>query len=359
MSLDVAIRHSLPALDIKVDFKSTGRLTAIFGPSGCGKTTVINILAGLVRPTSARIVIEGDVLTDTANGHWPPPHHRRIGYVFQDSRLLPHFTVQQNLRYGQWFTPQAKRYASETAVIDLLGLDTLLARRPSHLSGGERQRVAIGRALLQSPRLLLMDEPLASLDEARKHEILPYIERLRDEMKVPVIYVSHVFGEVTRLATDIILMSAGHVVSAGPVKDVLPSLSSASGDLAQEAGSLIDATVVGYDATDGLTTLRAALGNLKIAGEVAAPGRRLRLHIRAADVMLATAPPEGLSALNVLRGTVTTIGNGGPSVDVRLASGGETLSARITAFSARRLALAPGKTVYAIIKAMSVRPPGS
>lgn len=360
MSLSVSIRHRLASLDINVNFESTGRLTALFGPSGCGKTTVINVIAGLLRPAEARIALDGDVFVDTASGRWTPPHLRRIGYVFQDARLLPHLTVQQNLRYGRWFTAASARYVDEAAVVELLGLSSLLARRPVHLSGGERQRVAIGRALLQSPRLLLMDEPLASLDDARKHEILPYVERLRDELKIPVVYVSHVLGEVTRLASDIILMSKGHVISAGPVRDVLPTLAAASGELAQEAGSLIDATVRAYDSDDGLTTLASPLGELRLAGAVGTPGKALRIHIRATDVMLATTPPSGLSALNVFQGTVAAIAEGdGASVDVRMAVGAAVVSARITRFSARRLALAQGKTVYAVVKAMSVRPPGA
>ncbi len=204
MTLSVSFRHRFPDVALDVTFESSGRLIALFGPSGCGKTSVVNVIAGLLRPDSGRIALGGDVFADTAAGTWKPPHRRRIGYVFQDARLLPHLSVKQNLRYGRWFTPADERYADEAGVVNLLGLSALLERRPAHLSGGERQRVAIGRALLQSPHLLLMDEPLASLDEARKLEILPYIERLRDEAKVPIVYVSHGVSEVTRLATDVV-----------------------------------------------------------------------------------------------------------------------------------------------------------
>ena len=191
MTVLVDISHRLGDFAVDASFESAGRLTALFGPSGSGKTTLINLIAGLIRPDRGRIAVDGRRLVDTDAGLFVPKHRRRIGMVFQDARLFPHMSVAGNLRYGRWFTPGAERYADFDAVVELLGIGHLLDRRPAKLSGGEKQRVAIGRALLASPKLLLMDEPLASLDEARKAEILPYIERLRDETKIPIVYVSH------------------------------------------------------------------------------------------------------------------------------------------------------------------------
>jgi molybdate transport system ATP-binding protein len=358
MNLSVFIRHALRSLDLSVEFQSTGRLTALFGPSGCGKTTVVNAIAGLLRPTDACISLGEKVFVDTQRNIWTPPHLRRVGYVFQDARLLPHLSVAQNLRYGQWFTGHSARYVKEETVVDLLGLSPLLQRNPMHLSGGERQRVAIGRALLQSPRLLLMDEPLASLDEARKQEILPYIERLRDEMKVPIVYVSHAIGEVTRLATDVVLMANGHVAQSGPVQDVLPALANAGEEFGRDAGILLSARVLSYDATNDLTTLDTDAGRIYVAGRIADAQGVFRVHIRATDVMLATAKPSHLSALNMFSGTVATVSEArGPSIDIAVQTGGSMIAARITRFSAKRLKLQPGKKVYAIIKTMSVRRP--
>ena len=184
MSLDIHIRHRQGAFALDIAFRSEGRLTALFGRSGAGKTSVVNIIGGLVRPQHGRVVVDDRTLVDTERGVFLPKHRRRVGYVFQEGRLFPHLSVRQNLLYGQWFTPKPERYGSLDQVVELLGIGHLLDRRPALLSGGEKQRVAIGRALLASPRLLLMDEPLAALDEARKAEILPYIERLRDESKI-------------------------------------------------------------------------------------------------------------------------------------------------------------------------------
>lgn len=357
MSLAVSVRHRFASFTLEASFESAGRLTALFGPSGCGKTTIVNVIAGLVRPDAAKIVCDGHVLADTSQGIWLPAHRRQIGYVFQDARLLPHLNVRQNLRYGQWFTPRRRRYASEADIVTMLGLAGLLERKPRLLSGGEKQRVAIGRALLQSPRLLLMDEPLASLDEARKHEILPYIERLRDEAGVPIVYVSHAAAEVTRLATDVVLMAKGRVAEYGSLARVMPLLSLAGSELSREAGAVIDARVRRHDADDDLTTLDSSAGTLRLAGHVGAAGAGIRLHVRASDVTLATALPSKLSALNILKGTVVSVNAaGGSAVIVAVRCREASLSAHITGFSARSLGLAPGKRVYAIIKAMSVRP---
>src|SRR5579875_3965665 len=207
--LEVEFTHILGGFTLDIAFSSGGGVTALFGRSGAGKTSVVHAIAGLLRPRRGRIAINGAVLVDTENRIFVPAHKRRIGYVFQEGRLFPHLTVRQNLLYGRWFTPAPRRYGRLEHVVELLGIEPLLDRRPGLLSGGEKQRVAIGRALLSSPQLLLMDEPLASLDEGRKSEILPYIERLRDETDVPIIYVSHSVPEVTQLATTLVVLSDG------------------------------------------------------------------------------------------------------------------------------------------------------
>ena len=357
MSLEVSLRHHLPSFELEAAFQSAGRVTALFGPSGCGKTTIINVIAGLVRPSEARVVFDGRVLADTARGVWLAAHKRQIGYVFQDARLLPHLSVRQNLRFGQWFTPPQSRYANEAGIVDLLDLAHLLDRKPRQLSGGEKQRVAIGRALLQSPRLLVMDEPLASLDETRKHEILPYLERLRDQTMVPVIYVSHAVAEVTRLATDVVLLAKGRVVNFGPLEKIMPVLAGVNDELSREAGAVIGVSISHYDAKDELTFVSSPAGRLRLAGRLGADGTPLRLHVRATDVTLATERPNKLSALNILEGAVEAIDvTDGMSVTVTIICGQARLPARITRYSARALELAPGKRVYAIIKAMAVRP---
>src|SRR6202043_611455 len=203
------------------NFASDGGLTALFGRSGSGKTSLINAIAGLIRPDHARIVVGDEVLTDTDRQMFVPRHRRRTAYVFQEGRLFPHLTVRQNLLYGRWFTRPLQRHGDFGRVVDMLGIGHLLRRRPALLSGGEKQRVAIGRALLSSPRLLLMDEPLASLDEPRKAEILPYLERLRDETRIPIIYVSHAISEVARLANQVIVVRDGRIEASGSAMEIL------------------------------------------------------------------------------------------------------------------------------------------
>jgi molybdate transport system ATP-binding protein len=213
VSISISVRRTLGEFTLDVAFETTERVVALFGPSGSGKSTLLNIIAGLTRPDSARIAVDGRVLADTTAALTIPVHRRRVGYVFQDARLFPHLSVAHNLRYGRWFTPEAGRYGGFEEIIELLGIRHLLGRRPGTLSGGEKQRVAIGRAILASPRILLMDEPLASLDEARRAETLPYIERLRDELAIPILYVSHSREEVERLARKIVHLDHGRVVA--------------------------------------------------------------------------------------------------------------------------------------------------
>jgi molybdate transport system ATP-binding protein len=213
MSLEVRATARLGAFELDAEFASEGKITAIFGRSGAGKTTLINVIAGILRPASGRVTVDGAILFDSESGVDLPPHKRRIGYVFQEGRLFPHLSVRHNLLYGHWFAPKRARHTKLEAVVDLLDLELLLERATLQLSGGEKQRVAIGRALLACPRLLLMDEPLSSLDEARKQEVMPFLERLRDHASVPIVYVSHSASEVKRLATTVVLLRAGRVTN--------------------------------------------------------------------------------------------------------------------------------------------------
>lgn len=351
MSLEVEIRHRQGDFTLDIAFASEGRLTALFGRSGAGKSSVINVIAGLVRPQHGRVVVDGRALVDTDRGVFLPPHRRRIGYVFQEGRLFPHLTVRQNLLYGRWFTPKAERGTEFGRVVELLGIAPLLDRAPALLSGGEKQRVAIGRALLSSPRLLLMDEPLAALDEARKAEILPYIERLRDEARIPIVYVSHALGEVTRLAATLVVLAEGRVAATGPLREVMDRA-----DLfpRAEAGAVLEAVVEDHDDRWQLTRLRVAAGILTVPRVELPPGSPVRIRIRARDVMLATRAPDHLSALNVLPATVTAIASGdGPTAEIRLDCAGDGLLARLTRRSVETLALAPGRPVHAVIKSVA------
>ena len=354
MTLLVDIRHRLGAFELEVAFETSGRLVALFGPSGSGKTTLVNLIGGLLRPGDGKIVVDGSTLVDTAARIFVPRHKRRIGYVFQDARLFPHMTVSQNLRYGRWFAPLAERYAQFGDVVDLLGIGELLDRRPSLLSGGEKQRVAIGRALLASPKLVLMDEPLASLDDARKAEIMPYIERLRDETKIPIVYVSHSVAEVARLATDIVVLAGGKVAASGSTSDILQRLDLLPEEERGEGGAVLDMEVAGHDEAFGMSVLRSAAGEIRVAGFDAPVGATARVRIRARDVMLATERPRGLSALNILRGKIAVIDSGvGALADVLVNCNGQTIAARITRQSAHVLGLSPGQDIFAVIKTVS------
>jgi molybdate transport system ATP-binding protein len=352
--LSVAVTHQLGAFTLDAAFESEGGLTALFGRSGAGKTSLINAIAGLYRPDRSRIAIDDAVLTDTASRIFVPAHRRRIGYVFQEGRLFPHLNVRQNLLYGRWFAPKAAAGGELDHVVELLGIGQLLARRPANLSGGEKQRVAIGRALLARPRLLVMDEPLASLDEGRRAEIFPYIERLRDEMRVPIVYVSHSIAEVARLATTLVVLSEGRVAAVGPTAQVMARLDLFPLTGRAEAGAIITTRVAAHDAKFGLTVLHAAAGELRVPHLDLPVGATLRVRIRARDVMIALTPPTGLSALNVLPGIVTEIAGGdGPIVQMWLDCAGEALVARLTRRSVETLDLAPGKAVHAVIKSIA------
>jgi molybdate transport system ATP-binding protein len=354
MTLQIDIRHRLGAFKLEVRLNAGSGLTALFGRSGAGKTSLVNIVAGLIRPHEGRVIIDDVVLIDTARGIFVPGHRRRLGYVFQDGRLFPHLTVRQNLLYGRWFSGESGERDQFDRVVGLLGLDHLLGRRPERLSGGEKQRVAIGRALLANPRLLLMDEPLASLDEARRAEILPTIERLRDHAGVPIVYVSHSVAEVARLATTIAVMSEGTVVAVAPASEIMQRLDLFPLTGRAEAGAVIEAVLEGHDEAFGLSLLRSKAGLWRLPRIDLAPGTRLRMRVRARDVMLATEAPENVSALNVFPAVIAEmVGRERASVDVRLDCNGEALVARVTRYSVEHLALQRGATVFAMAKSVS------
>ncbi len=353
--LAIDVQHRLGDFLLDTRFETGHGLIALFGRSGSGKTSLVNIIAGLIRPNSGSVLIDGVPLVDTEHGVFVARHKRRLGYVFQEGRLFPHLTVRQNLLYGRWFTPASERRDDFERVVDLLGIGGLLERRPGRLSGGEKQRVAIGRALLANPRLLLMDEPLASLDEGRKAEILPYIERLRDESRVPIIYVSHSIGEVARLASTIVLLADGKVVAVGPTADILHRLDLVPLTGQAEAGAIIEATVERHDEVFGLTELRSRAGLWRLPRLDALPGARLRLRVHARDVMLAKSAPSDLSALNVLPAVIAEMTAGETStVEVRLDCSGDTLLARLTRYSVEHLGLTVGSPVHALVKSVAL-----
>ncbi|MBX6322031.1 MAG: molybdenum ABC transporter ATP-binding protein [Rhodospirillaceae bacterium] len=354
MSLSFFARHRLGAFTLDAAFESAGGLTALFGRSGSGKTTIVNIIGGLLRPERGRVVVDGRVLFDSEAGIHLPAHRRRLGYVFQEDRLFPHLTVRQNLLYGRWFTPRRERYGRLDQVVSLLGLEGLLHRQPGALSGGEKQRVAIGRALLAGPRLLLMDEPLASLDAARKAEILPFIERLRDELKIPIIYVSHSIDEIARLATTVVVVSDGRVAATGAIGNILSRLDLRPLTGRFEAGALLEGRLVRHDERFDLSILEHPAGELRVPRLAAAPGALVRMRVRARDVALALERPSGLSIRNVLRGRVAEIAPaGGPQTEVRLDLAGTPLLSRVTREAIAELGLEPGREVYALIKSIA------
>ncbi|MCE5973467.1 molybdenum ABC transporter ATP-binding protein [Sinirhodobacter sp. WL0062] len=352
MMLEVSLRHDFGSFALDAAFTAPAGVTALFGASGSGKTTVVNTVAGLMRPDAGRVVAQGEVLLNTAAGICLPPNRRRIGYVFQDARLFPHLDVRANLLFGARFAPRGATGPAFDRVVEMLGIGALLERRPGALSGGEKARVAIGRALLSKPRLLLMDEPLAALDAPRRAEILPFVERLRDA-GLPILYVSHSVAEVARLADTLVVLGEGRILASGRAEDVLadPALAAQFG--AQEAGALLRARVLGTDA-DGLTRLQTATGTVWVS-QPAPVGAELRIRIHASDVILAREAPQGLSALNILPGRVEKIEtDSGQRAWVQLRMGDEAILARLTQRSVTALGLAPGVPCHAILKSVAV-----
>ncbi|MFM9972167.1 MAG: molybdenum ABC transporter ATP-binding protein [Burkholderiales bacterium] len=353
--IDISIVKNLGgfALNAQLQIAEFG-LTALFGRSGAGKTSVIKAIAGLLRPDSGHVRIGGKYLFDAATGVDIPVHQRRVGYVFQEGRLFPHLRVRDNLVYGAKRATGGIDQGELQRIVTMLGLDALLQRWPHDLSGGEKQRVAIGRALLSQPELLLMDEPLASLDAPRKREILPYLERLRDQMRLPIVYVSHAIEEVTRLADQIAILDEGRVIAVGTPGelgerlDVRPLL----GEF--EAGAVIDATVVSHDTRFDLSTLSFSGGALRVPGLAGVPGSRLRVRVRARDVALASERPSSISVQNIFAGVVREIvEEQGAYAELRLSVGDTKFISRVTRESVHRLGLTVDTKVYLLVKSVS------
>jgi molybdate transport system ATP-binding protein len=354
---NIRIRYKLQrddfALDVDVVLPMHG-ITGVFGPSGAGKTSLLRCIAGLERPADGELVVAGDIWQDSSANNWRAVHERDVGYVFQEPRLFAHLDVRGNIEYG--LRRREHDHAPDMEhVVSLLGLKHLLSRRIDELSGGEAQRVAIARALLCAPRFVLMDEPLASLDQARKDEILPFLDRLHAEAKVPIIYVSHNIDEVGRLCDYLVVMDQGRVVADGDLQSVLvrmdvPSLGGA------QAGSVIQGKAQYYDESDDLTRLKFSGGELWVPGKADMNGETLRLRVRANDVSLCRTMPQQSTILNIVPAIVETMqAESGPSMLVRLVLGSDRIVARVTRRSARELDLKEGDEVHAQIKSVAVR----
>ena len=344
-----------PGFDLDVDLDLPGRgVSALFGPSGSGKTTLLRCMAGLERTPDGFLSVAGDVWQDEERRLFVPTFRRPLGYVFQEASLFPHLSVRSNLEFGRRRVPAADQRVALEQAVGLLGIGDLLDRLPDRLSGGERRRVAIARALATSPRLLLMDEPLAGLDQPRKAEILPYLERLHGELSIPVIYVSHQSDEVARLADHLVLLERGRVMASGPLAELSTrlDLSLAHGEA---AGAVIEATVASHDERYHLTYLDFPAGRVSIPRQELRPGARKRLRVLARDVSLTLAPQTQTSILNVLPARVSELVEERPGqVMVRLDAAGTALLARITAKSVAHLDLRAGKSVFAQIKGMAL-----
>ncbi|KPK27332.1 MAG: molybdenum ABC transporter ATP-binding protein [Nitrospira bacterium SG8_3] len=343
-------------LQVKASLPAEG-ITVVFGPSGCGKTTFLRCLAGLIRSPTGFLALGEQVWQDEIRGLFLPLSQRPVGYVFQEPRLFPHLSVRSNLLYGWNRTPASERRISLDQVVAILGLDSLLERRPTHLSGGEQQRVAIGRALLTSPRLLLMDEPLSSLDMPRKREIISFIQRLDREFRIPIIYVSHALHEVVQLAKTLLLLKEGSLAAIGPLGEVFSQVGIRRVISDSHIGAVIDTRVAEHDVEFGLTTLAFPGGRLSVPHQQYSIGDSLRVQILARDVSLVASPPAfQTSVLNVLEATVMEIGpieSNQPFVDIKLDIGCPLL-ATITRKSLAALKLRPGQKVHAQIKAVAL-----
>uniref|UniRef100_Q11ES8 Molybdate ABC transporter, ATPase subunit n=1 Tax=Chelativorans sp. (strain BNC1) TaxID=266779 RepID=Q11ES8_CHESB len=347
--LAVDITGKAGTFAVSARFTAEQGVTALFGRSGAGKSTILKMIAGTARPERGRITAGPRVFFDSDAGINLAPRRRGVGFVFQDGRLFPHLSVRWNLTYARWAGRRAGTRALDE-VVALLGLEAHLERYPETLSGGECQRVAIGRALLADPQILLMDEPLSSLDQERRAEILPYLEAVANETRIPVLYVSHDTDEVARLADRVVAIEAGRVRAICTAAEVLGHGSGKGGG----AVSILEGRVIEVDADYGTATIAASGGFIELSAEKLVAGNSVRLRLNAADIAIATAPHDGLSIRNQLRCEVKKIERQGNAVEVRLAFGSEFLLARITAKSADMLRLIEGMQVVALVKAVSI-----
>ncbi len=354
MTIHAQFKLNWPGFSLDVDLDLPGRgVTALFGHSGSGKTTLLRAIAGLEHAPGGRLSVNSDVWQDAAV--FRPVHQRPLGYMFQEASLFPHLSVQANLAYGQKRVPATERRVSLDQAVALLNIGHLLERKPDRLSGGERQRVGIARALATSPRLLLLDEPLAALDHALKQEILPYLERLHDELDIPVLYVSHAPDEVARLADHIVVMERGRAVAAGPLGDTLARLDLPI-RLGEDVGVVLDAVVAARDEQWHLAHMEFAGGRVWVRDHGLPVGHRARVRILARDVSIARAPMTGTSILNTLPAVVMeSVDDAHPALTlVKLRVGESPLLARLTKRSAHALEIAPGQLLYAQIKAVAL-----
>jgi molybdate transport system ATP-binding protein len=352
--LAVSVTGEAGEFRLNADFEAGSGITTLFGHSGAGKTTILKMIAGMTRPKTGRIVAGGRVLFDSDARIDLPPQGRQVGFVFQDGRLFPHLSVRRNLTYARW---AGRRRATRPfeEVVALLGLESHLDRSTTTLSGGERQRVAIGRALLSDPAILLMDEPLSSLDQARRLEILPYIEAIRDETAIPIVYVSHEIDEVARLADTVVVLEQGRMLAAGPAAEIFGRLDLGDTLGRQEAGALIEGIVREVEPEYGVAVIDADGARLELVGEGFSAGEAVRLRIRARDVAIARQVQAGHSIRNQLPCVVEEIVKAGPAfVELALKLGSQRLRSRITRKSADEMAIAPGQKVVALLKAVAV-----
>jgi len=354
--IDVDLRLSRPGFDLSAAFATQARVLALFGPSGAGKSTIAHLIAGLSRPDQGRVAIDGATLTDTARGICLPPEKRRIGFVFQDALLFPHLSVRRNILFGRFFTPSAERRVPIAPVIETLGIGPLLERRPATLSGGEKQRVGLARALLASPRLLLMDEPMASLDHARRHEIMGLIEILRDEFAIPIVLVSHSADEIMRLADEVVVLDHGRVIAQGAPARTLPGASRLIEGGRFALTSVLAARAGAHDARYGVTWLAHPAGEIVVAAKVAPVDRPIRVLVKATDVALARTRPYDISVRTILRGAIVAIDSDqGPLAFVTLElAGGERLTAAVTRLALDELGLSVGAEIFALVKTVAL-----
>jgi len=355
--LRVALQYRRGDFRLEVAFEApTPGVTALFGKSGAGKSSIAQLLAGLWCADAGRIELDGQLLFDAAQGLCVPTQRRRVGYVFQDLRLFPHLNVEHNLRYGLKRSVDRGGAIGWQHTIELLDLGSLLQRRTAQLSGGERQRVALARALLSQPRLLLLDEPLSAIDTRKRNELLPYFERLRDELALPIILITHQFEDLLRLANRVVLLDAGRVLAQGelPELSLRPEMRSVLGP--EASGAVIEGIVERIDTASGLATVRIGSSRLLLPATGLSHGQRVRLQLLARDLIIATLRPQGLSVRNQLSGTINSVADDGEhNVLVGIDAEGVTLQARITSSAARQLNLQPGLPVWVLVKAVSLQ----
>ncbi|MCF6322529.1 MAG: molybdenum ABC transporter ATP-binding protein, partial [Rhizobiaceae bacterium] len=352
ISVDVEAR--LGEFELKAKLDAPGKITALFGPSGSGKTSLVRMIAGLEKPQKGTIQIGERVLFSAVKNINLPPRKRRVGYVFQDANLFPHFSVKTNLTYCEWAGGR-KGSLGLDAVCEVLGIEHLLMRAPATLSGGEKQRVAIGRALLSDPSVLLLDEPLSALDTKRKLEILPFLEGVRDEFNLPMIYISHSVDEVTRLADYLVVLEEGKVSACGAIEDVLGDVELRGAGDGLEAGSLLKGVCSGFDKLMGLAKIEVAGQDIYLPIAQMEAGQKVRLRIKANDIALALSKPEGTSIQNMVECEIISLAQKGPShIEVGLKIGEQQMRSRITRKAADDLALVRGAKCIALIKAVAL-----